>query len=147
MTLKEAREAFNLGNIVRSEQLYRTVYHHCHLEGFIQTFRPEILMNLGMLNACQNKYSDAMTYWLEYESTFGMDHTLFWQLSKLYYVIKEYKLLEELLLNPPPDLIRSKPQAIQELIGVIKSFQSISKQEFKLCLNTLEEASRNLPMS
>ena len=147
LTLKEAREAFNLGNIVRSEQLYRTVYHHCHLEGFIQTFRPEILMNLGMLNACQNKYADAMKYWLEYESTFGMDHTLFWQLSKLYYVIKEYKFLEELLLNPPPDLIRSKPQAIQELIGVIKSFQSISKQEFKLCLNTLEEASRNLPMS
>ena len=57
-----------------------------------------------------------------------MDHTLS-QLSKLYYVIKEYKFLE-LLLNPPPDLIRSKPQAIQELIGVIKSFQSISKQEF-----------------
>ena len=121
------------------------VYCNYHLEGFIQTFRPEILMNLGMLNACQNQYSDAMKYWLEYESTFGMDHTLFWQLAKLYYLIEEHAFLEELLLNPPPDLAESKPQAIEELIGVIKSFQSISKQEFNPCLNILQEASRNLP--
>ena len=146
LTLKEAREAFNQGNAIRSQQLYEVVYRNYHLEGFIQTFRPEILMNLGMLHACQNQYSDAMKYWLEYESTFGMDHTLFWQLAKLYYVIKEYKFLEELLLSPPPDLSESKPQAIEELIGLVKSFQSISKQEFNLCFNKLQEASRNLPI-
>lgn len=145
LTLKEAREAFNQGNAIRSQQLYEVVYRNYHLEGFIQTFRPEILMNLGMLNACQNQYSDAMKYWLEYESTFGMDHTLFWQLAKLYYLIEEHAFLEELLLNPPPDLAGSKPQAIEELIEVIKSFQSISKQEFNSCLNILQEASRNLP--
>ncbi len=146
LTLKEAREAFNLGNIVRSQELYIAVYKNYHLEGFIQTFRPEILMNLGLLSACQNQYSDAMKYWLEYESTFGMDRTLFWQLSKLYYLIKEYKFLEELLRKPPLDLIHSEPQAIQELITVVQSFQTMSNQEFKSCWNTLQEASRNLPM-
>ena len=103
-------------------------------------------MNLGLLSACQNQYSDAMKYWLEYESTFGMDRTLFWQLSKLYYLIKEYKFLEELLRKPPLDLIHSEPQAIQELITVVQSFQTMSNQEFKSCWNTLQEASRNLPM-
>ena len=42
LTLKEAREAFNQGNAIRSQQLYEVVYCNYHLEGFIQTFRPEI---------------------------------------------------------------------------------------------------------
>ena len=146
LTLKEAREAFNIGNIPRAHELYKMVYKNYHQEGFIQTFRPEVLMNLGMLNACQNEYAKAMTYWLEYQETFGMDHTLYWQLAKLYHLIKEYRFLEELLLSPPPDLIHSKYQAAQELLMVLESYESFSGRQFNSCRNTLQEALRNLSM-
>ena len=144
LTLKEAREAFNIGNIQRAYELYKVVYENCYQEGFIQTFRPEVLMNLGVLNACQTQYAEAMKYWLEYQSTYGMDHTLYWQLAKLYHLIKEYRFLEELLVNPPPDLIRSKHQAARELLLLLDSYESISERQFKSCRNTLQEALRNL---
>lgn len=131
LTLKEAREAFEKQDLIRSLQLYTKTYKNSHMEGFIQVFRPEILMNLGLLHACQNELPDAMKYWLEYVELFGMDHTVFWQLAKLYYLSGQITLLDELFKTPPSDITKISSQAAQELLTLLNEFENKSNRSFK----------------
>lgn len=139
LTLKEAREAFVRKNIGNAIDLYHRAYSNSHLEGFIQVFRPEILMNLGFLYACKNEFPNAMKYWLEYVELFGQDHNIFWQLAKLYHLTNQDQNLEELLSNPPQDISKSSEQASTELKQVIVAFEKKSKLNFDALKESLKK--------